>query len=136
MTKDQLEQGLAVAREAMARARAPYSKFRVGAALKLKGADRWVHGCNVENSSYGGTVCAERIAVFSAISQYDHEQFEALVLITQTPGGDLPCALCLQVLSEFVSPDFPIYSADLNGIQKNYQFKELLPHPFDKANLP
>lgn len=136
MSPEQLTLGHKVATEAQLRSYSPYSRFKVGAALKLKGQERWVHGCNVENSSYGATVCAERIAVFSAISQWNCRDFEALVLVTDTEQGDLPCALCLQVLSEFVGPDFPVYSANPKKIVKEYTFKQLLPHPFDRANLP
>jgi cytidine deaminase len=132
----QLQTGLKVAKEAQARSYSPYSKFSVGAALKLKGRDLWIPGCNVENASFGGTVCAERIAVFSAISQHDCREFEAIIVLTNSPKGDLPCAFCLQVLSEFVGPDFPVYSAGPTGVMKSYRFKELLPHPFDKLNLP
>lgn len=122
--------------EAQAKAYAPYSKFQVGSALKIKGQKQWVQGCNVENSSYGGTVCAERISVFSALSQHGFKDFEYIVLVTNTEQGDLPCAMCLQVLSEFVGPDFPVYSANKKEIVKKFAFKELLPHPFDKENLP
>lgn len=122
--------------QAQSRAYAPYSHFQVGSALKVKGKDLWVQGCNVENSSYGGTVCAERISVFSAVSQHGEKDFEYIVLVTKTENGDLPCAMCLQVLSEFVGPDFPVYSANPEKIVKKFLFKELLPHPFDKQNLP
>lgn len=122
--------------QAQARAYAPYSKFRVGSALKIKGKEQWVQGCNVENSSYGGTVCAERISVFSAVSQHGENDFEYIVLVTDTKEGDLPCAMCLQILSEFVGPDFPVYSGNKEKIVKKFLFKELLPHPFDKQNLP
>jgi cytidine deaminase len=131
----QLQEGLRVAIDAQKRSYSPYSSFAVGAALKCKDKDLWVPGCNVENASYGGTICAERIAVFNAISAHDCRQFEAIVLVTKTKAGDLPCAFCLQVLSEFVDADFPVYSANQKEIVKQYKFSELLPHPFDKTNL-
>lgn len=135
MKNNQLNEGLKIAQAAQKRSYSPYSKFAVGAALKCKGLDLWVPGCNVENASYGGTVCAERIAVFNAVSMHDCRDFEAIVLVTKTEGGDLPCAFCLQVLSEFVGPDFPVYSANQKEIIREYKFSELLPHPFDKTNL-
>lgn len=136
ISESQLAQGLKLATEVRQKAHAPYSKFQVGAAIKLKNKDQWVGGCNCENSSYGGTVCAERIAVFSSLSQHGSTDFEALVLVTDTPTGDVPCAFCLQVLSEFVGPDFPVICANLDGIKHRFTFKDLLPVTFDKANLP
>ncbi len=95
---------LAKAREAAGRAYAPYSHFYVGAALLLAGGEIMT-GCNVENASYGATVCAERVAIFAAVA--------AGLLGPDMPPAALavtaqPCALCLQVLAEFAPPDFPI----------------------------
>lgn len=132
--QNQTQELFEAARDIQASAYAPYSKFKVGAALKLKTGEV-VTGHNVENASYGATVCAERVGVFNALSQHQSSQFESLLIVTNTKTGDLPCALCLQVLSEFVGPDFPIYSANREGIVKSYKFKELLPHPFDSSNL-
>lgn len=119
------------------KAYAPYSKFLVGAALKLKNSDELCLGCNVENASYGGTICAERSAILQAVSRFgaDKLQPEYMVLVTASESADSPCGLCLQVLSEFVDQDFPIHLSNLSGIQKTVTLKELLPRPFDKSPL-
>ncbi len=106
----------------------PYSRFAVGAALKLRSGGT-VTGCNVENASYGGTVCAERTAVFAAVAQ-GYRNFEHLVVVTETTPASPPCAFCLGVLAEFCPPEFPIYLANLKGIEKTFTLGELLPHPF------
>ena len=111
------------------RSYSPYSHFAVGAALKIRNSELTVGGCNVENASYGGTVCAERSAVFSAVSQ-GHIDFEFLVVVTDAEPAAVPCAFCLGVLAEFCPPDFPIHLANLGGIERSYRLDELLPHPF------
>lgn len=120
--------------DAQSNAYAPYSDFKVGAAFRLKSGEI-VSGHNVENASYGATVCAERVGIFNALSNYHSHDFESLVIVTDTPTGDLPCALCLQVLSEFVGEEFPIYSANRQEIKNEYKFKQLLPKPFNKKSL-
>jgi cytidine deaminase len=113
----------------------PYSNFKVGAAVKIKNSDLIIGGCNVENSSYGGAVCAERNAVFSSITQHNEKEFEFIVIVTKTKPASLPCGFCLQVLSEFCDPNFEVYLANLDEIEKKVLFKDLLPHPFDKTSL-
>ncbi len=135
-SKESLDYAFKKAVEVRSRAHAPYSKFQVGAALKVKGHDELTVGCNVENASYGGTICAERSAVVQAVSKYGKFEPEYLVLVTGSQTPDSPCGFCLQVLSEFVGPDFQIHLSTLNGIQKTVQFKELMPRPFDNSNLP
>lgn len=109
----------------------PYSHFAVGAALKLRQGST-VTGCNVENASYGGTVCAERTAVFSAVS-HGYRDFEYLVVVTETSPPSPPCAFCLGVLAEFCPPEFPIYLANLKGVERSLTLGELLPYPFQLA---
>jgi homotetrameric cytidine deaminase len=120
---------------ARSRAHAPYSRFQVGAALKLKGCPALISGCNVENASYGATVCAERVAFLSARAQAGAFEPEYLVLVTDTSPAVSPCALCLQVLSEFCHPDFPIYIGNLQGVQERVHFRDLLARPFEKSQL-
>ena len=120
---------------ARSRAHAPYSKFRVGAALKIKNVDGFVHGCNVENASFGATICAERTAILSARAQHGSFEPEFLVLVTDTEPAVAPCALCLQVLSEFCSENFPIFIGNLQGVQEAVALKQLLPRPFEKSQL-
>lgn len=110
---------------------APYSNFHVGACFKIKGSDEYITGCNVENASFGATVCAERGAVQTAIAKSGGKpSFEFLVVVTNTDPSIGPCALCLQVLSEFVSSDFPIYLGNPKEIQTTVKFSDLLGKPF------
>ena len=111
-----------------ARAHAPYSGFRVGAALETSSGQLFA-GCNVENRSYGGTICAERVALTSAVAAGDPKPV-ALVVITDTSPPSLPCGLCLQALAEFAAPDLPIRLVNPAGESREFRLDELLPHPF------
>lgn len=133
---DALKEAFQAALEVQAKAHAPYSQFRVGAALKIKNQPVLICGCNVENASYGATICAERSAFLQAVSQFGTFEAEYLVLVTDSKTADSPCGLCLQVMTEFVSPDFLIHLATQAGIQSSVRLKDLLPRPFDKSNLP
>jgi homotetrameric cytidine deaminase len=110
---------------------APYSRFQVGAALYLRETDEIVTGCNVENVSYGATVCAERNAVFAVMARHGTVNADHLVVVTDSNPPAPPCALCLQVLREFFPPEFPIHLADLEGIRQTVTLGELLPIRFD-----
>lgn len=107
----------------------PYSKFKVGSALISKNSQNIYSGCNVENSSYGATICAERSAILAAVAK-EGESFEIEQLIVVASPMSVPCALCLQVIAEFGGPNTPIYLYDLDNKSKRYLFKELLPEPF------
>jgi cytidine deaminase len=113
--------------EVRAQAYAPYSKFLVGAALRTASGKTYV-GCNVENASYGLTVCAERVAVFAAVAAGER-QFEALAIATQ--GGATPCGACRQVLFEF-HPDLPILILDVDHPNRitEVNLRDLLPGAF------
>lgn len=117
---------LRIAQEAREHAYVPYSGFRVGAAL-LDRSGRVFSGCNVENASYGLTICAERVAVFKAISE-GHSQFSRLLI---TGGEEIitPCGACRQVLAEF-APDLIVICASDSGMMVQYDLKELLPQAF------
>jgi cytidine deaminase len=122
----------AVAEEAMRRAYAPYSHFRVGAALR--GADGSVHpGCNVENASYPAGICAERGAVLGAVARGVRE-FDVLMLVTEGDEPAPPCGQCRQVLVEF-APDLEIASRTVAGSERRWRLSELLPYPFTPASL-
>ncbi len=132
---DKVKQAYDIAIKARSNAHAPYSKFQVGSALKLNGIDDPIPGCNVENASYGGTICAERGSVLSSVAQFGKKDFEFIVVVTDQEEPAVPCAFCLQVMSEFVKADFPVYLGNLKGITKKVLFKELLPHPFTEFTV-
>ena len=114
------------------RAHAPYSKYRVGAAIRTK--RNKVHaGANVENASYGLTVCAERTAVFAAINAGDKE-FEAIAIVIDGDRLPSPCGACRQVLAEF-SPDMRVVLATTGGLRRVTSLGELLPEPFLAKDL-
>lgn len=117
---------LDAARVAREQAYAPYSRFAVGAALRTK-SGRVFTGCNVENLSFGLTLCAERVAVFSAVSAGERE-FEALAVVADSREPVTPCGACRQVLAEF-SPALPVCSANLEGAVFESSIAELLPRP-------
>ncbi|MGZ3721586.1 MAG: cytidine deaminase [Bdellovibrionales bacterium] len=108
----------------------PYSRFKVGAAVKVRGEDLPVGGCNVENASYGATICAERVALHAAVSLYGGISPEFIVVVTGEKKATVPCALCLQVMAEFCADDCEIYLGNEKEILKKYTMLELLPHPF------
>ena len=114
------------ARRARARAYAPYSSFSVGAAL-LATDGRTFAGCNVENVSFGLTMCAERVAIGTAI-QAGSTTFEALAVVSDSQEPVVPCGACRQVLAEF-SPAIRVISATLNGIVSESSLAALLPSP-------
>lgn len=106
---------------------APYSHFKVGAAL-LDDNGNIFTGCNVENASYGACCCAERTAVFKAVSE-GSQNFKAIAIVSSGGGETFPCGICRQVLSEF-SPDITVILEDKNGAVHSYTISELLPHSF------
>ncbi len=121
---------VSLAAEARKKAHAPYSNFAVGAALLAK-SGRVYTGCNVENASYGLTICAERVAVFKAVSEGERE-FEAIAVVTE--NGNTPCGACRQVLMEF-GGDIQVIVADTAGHQRVFVLTDLLPEGFTPAHL-
>lgn len=118
---------VASARAARERAWAPYSNFRVGAALET--ADGTIiTGCNIENASYGLTVCAERVAMFKALSE-GHRDFVRIAVVADTAVPTSPCGACRQVLWEF-GQDLEVILANLTAITGTHQLADLLPHAF------
>ena len=111
---------------------APYSEFRVGAAIE--DAEGRIHtGCNVENSTYGLTVCAERVAVFKAISE-GVRKFRRVAVAADTDRLTPPCGACRQILWEFCG-DVEIVLVNLRGQTETYRLKDLFPKPFDVSYL-
>ena len=123
---------IATARRARRYARADYSKFKVGAALETVGGKVFT-GCNVENSTYGLTICAERVAIFKALSE-GHTKFRRIAVAFDTHAPTPPCGACRQVLWEFAG-DIEIILATLRGRSMSHHLKDLLPMPFDKRFL-
>ncbi|MCQ2554429.1 MAG: cytidine deaminase [Clostridia bacterium] len=116
-----------IAKEMTKRSYAPFSKFCVGAALECKDGTIFT-GCNVENSSFGGTICAERVAMTKAISEGYHDFKQ--IMITSSGGEAWPCGICRQFMKEFCDDDFIIYTAaDIDHIRK-YTMDEILPEGF------
>lgn len=127
-----LDELTARAREAMARAYAPYSRFRVGAAL-LTADGAIVPGCNVENASYPAGVCAERGAVAAAVAA-GHRKFAAVVITSEAPDPTPPCGMCRQVLAEF-GLDLVVVSVTSAGASARWTLADLLPYPFTPSSL-
>jgi homotetrameric cytidine deaminase len=118
------------ARQAARQSYAPYSGFHVGAAIRLT-SGAVVAGTNVENVSYGLTICAERSALVSAVSQFGPGiRIEAVAVVNLNDAASPPCGACRQMLSEFVLPDAPVVFPAAGG-QRIMAFSELLPLAFD-----
>jgi cytidine deaminase len=128
VTNDKL---IEAARAACERAYAPYSNFRVGASLALDD-QTIITGCNVENASYGLTICAERVAVFAAVAA-GAKAISCIAVAVESPTDDMaslmPCGACLQVLSEFMAPDGKILIAG----KREFELRDLLPNSFALA---
>lgn len=125
-----VEAAYKAALETRGHAHSPYSRFKVGAAVQIKGQKQAVTGCNVENASFGATICAERNALHRAVAEFGKIKPEFVVVVTDESEATVPCALCLQVMAEFAADNMPVYLGNEDGIQKSYTLKELLPHPF------
>ena len=119
---------IAAARVAREHAVAPYSHFKVGAALLSAGGTIYT-GCNVENASYGLTMCAERVALFKALSEGERV-FRLIAVVADTAEPTPPCGPCRQLLWEFCG-DIPVIMATPDRVAATHQMRELLPLPFD-----
>ena len=123
---------IAAARTAREHAHAPYSNFRVGAAVRAK-SGRIFSGCNVENATYGLTLCAERVAIFKAISEGERG-FDAVAVVADTDTLTPPCGSCRQILWEFCG-NLEIILGNLKKETGRFHLKDLLPMPFDGRHL-
>ena len=111
----------------------PYSHFPVGAALECEDGAVFT-GCNIENSSFGLTICAERTAIFKAVSE-GHRDFAAIAIAGRSDDYCVPCGSCRQVMMEF-APDLTVICLNGKGESKRFALKELLPYGFDSTFLP
>ncbi len=132
---DPVEKAIEAARNAQANAYCPYSKFRVGAAVKAIDEDAIFAGCNVENASYGGTICAERTAITAMVSALGARRIEFMVLVSDIAPPAAPCGLCRQVIAEFAGPDTPIIMVGKDGQRQDASFGDLLPRAFGPGDL-
>ncbi|MDP3717041.1 MAG: cytidine deaminase [Acidobacteriota bacterium] len=123
---------IAAARAARERAVADYSGFKVGAALETTDG-QLITGCNIENATYGLTVCAERVAMFKALSD-GHRAFTRIVVVADTDSPTPPCGACRQILWEFCG-DIEVVLANVTAVTTTLQMKDLLPLPFDRRLL-
>ena len=129
MTDEKL---VALAKEAMEHAYVPYSHFKVGAALLAKDGTVF-KGCNVENASYGATNCAERTAIFKAVSE-GYREFDAIAIVASSGDFASPCGICRQVLAEFMPDGKVILDSDEKGMV-TYFVRELLPSGFSAKDI-
>ena len=120
-------------KELLNNAYAPYSKYKVAAVLKTQD-DKLFTGVNVENASYGATICAERVAITKAISE-GYKNFKELYVMVDSEKIGTCCFICRQVISEFFDEDANIYCYNNNNEVKVFKVKELCPYPFNKENL-
>lgn len=120
-----------VAKDASTKSHSPYSKAKVGSAV-LTEDGKIYSGCNIENSSFGGTVCAERVAIWKAVSE---GSVKLKKIYVYTVDGWPPCGMCLQVMTEFASLDLEVTFGDKDGKEQTKKLKELLTHAFTPDHL-
>ena len=132
MTNRTEQELIDAALDARTRAHAPYSNFRVGAAVEAE--DGTIHsGCNVESASYGLTVCAERVAIWNGVSQ-GYKKFDRIAVVVDTEDVTPPCGACRQVIWEFCG-DVPVVLSNLQGKTETLRMSDLLPRAFDSKFL-
>jgi cytidine deaminase len=131
-TRRQYDRLIRFARKAQKHSLAPFSRFRVGAALLADDGTIYT-GCNVENSSYGLTMCAERTALFKAVSEGERK-FRAMAIVSDDDGYTSPCGACRQVILDLAG-NIAIVLADQKGNVRVHTIGELLPHPFTAQDL-
>lgn len=130
-TQTKLFQAACIAQK---RAHAPYSGAFIGAAVLM--SDGAIYsGCNVENASYGGTVCAERVAIFKAVSEGATKQIKEVMVVSDAEKPWPPCGFCRQVIAEFATDNTVIHTANLQGKIKSFPFPEIFPEAFTPKHL-
>jgi len=122
-------------RDVLTKAYAPYSNYKVGAVLVMKNGKEYT-GINIENASYGATVCAERTAIFKAVSEgYRKGDFKELFIMNSSDKIGTPCMLCRQVFVEFFEEDLNVTCYSFDGKSKTYKVSELCTYPFNEEDL-
>lgn len=129
-----VDKAFQVAVETRKRAHAPYSGYLVGAGI-VTSSGQVFGGCNVENASYGGTNCAERTAIFKAVSEVGKIEISDVVVVTDQDQPWPPCGFCRQVISEFATSKTKVHLANLKGIQAVMPFQDLFPSGFSPQHL-
>ncbi len=113
----------------------PYSTKKIGASILLSNKKVY-SGCNIENASYGGTVCAERVAIWKAFSENKSDvKISEIYVVSDETKPWPPCGFCRQILSEFATPDTKITLFNLKNVEKEYKFIDLFPEAFDSTKL-
>ena len=113
----------------------PYSNFKVASIVEMKDGT-YFSGINVENASYGATICAERVAITSAVAKgYRKGDFKGIYVMVDSPKISTCCFLCRQLLVEFFEPDCFVICMNQNGEQKEFRVEEMCPSPFDQGDL-
>lgn len=123
-----------MAKNAMNFSYSPYSEKKIGAAIMLSNGKSYA-GCNVENASYGGTVCAERVAIWKAVSENKNIKITEVVVASDSEKPWPPCGFCRQVLAEFASEETSVLLINLSGKSQSYRFKDLFPEAFGPASF-
>lgn len=125
---------LRLATEARKHAYAPYSTAWIGSAVRMKDGSMY-SGCNIENASYGGTVCAERVAIWKAVSEKSSQKIEEILVVSDFPKAWPPCGFCRQVIAEFATAQTLVHVVSLQGDSATYTFDEILPMAFMPEHL-
>lgn len=128
--KNSLQELHSLAVKARKNSHSPYSSHAVGAAVLMDNGEIFT-GCNIENASFGGTVCAERVAIWNAIAKLGKKKIKQVVVVTDAKEPWPPCGLCRQVISEFASAKTQVHTGNLKKIVHSFQFSELLPESFN-----
>lgn len=125
-----VQSDIAIAQDIRKRAYTPYSLFKVGALVRFRNSDRYYTGVNIENASYGASICAERSAICAGISQGEHRPIQHTVIVSNAEEPAPPCGLCLQFLAEFSDEHTMVFLVNTDNKIINRRFIELLPHSF------
>ena len=128
MEKEMINQLIDTAIHQLKYSYTPYSNFKVGAALLAKNGQVYT-GCNIENAGYTATNCAERTAIFKAVSE-GYREFQAIAIISDSEEVTSPCGVCRQVMAEFCGPEFEVTMVSCKGDYKTVTLEELLPYAF------